>query len=215
MSIGNDVVDLDDPESQLDTLHARWAERVFTSAERRALAASPVRHRLHWALWAAKESGYKALRRLDPNAVFSPRAFEVELEEAPREERANCRGEVRHRDATFALEIRSERSFVHAVATASGTPGRLVARVEPASGDPRVGVRAATVDALAEALHLDAAGLRITGRPPAVFSGTASLDVPVSLSHHGRFVAFAFRSAAGAPRHRDSHLPQRHDRRAR
>ena len=104
MSVGNDVVDLDDPETRIEALHPRWAERVFTEAERRALAASRVRHRLHWALWAAKESGYKALRRLDPAAVFSPRAFEIELE-APREVRAVFRGEVRHRDGTFSLVI--------------------------------------------------------------------------------------------------------------
>jgi phosphopantetheine--protein transferase-like protein len=195
LSLGNDVVDLDDPETQIDALHARWAERVFTEAERRALAASPVRHRLHWALWAAKESGYKALRRLDPGVVFSPRAFEIELEEF-RAESAVCRGEVRHPGGTFALEVRSQASFVHAVATAPGTAGRLVARVERASGDPGAGVRAATVAALAEALDLDSAGLRLTGRPPVVYGGTARLAVPVSLSHHGRFVAFAFRSAA-------------------
>jgi len=191
VSIGNDVVDLGDAESRIEALHPRWVDRVFTEAERRALAASPERHRLHWALWAAKESGYKALRRLDPGAVFSPRAFAIELEE-PREARAICRGEVRHRDATFALEIRCEAAFVHVVATVPGTEGSLVARVERASGDPGAGVRTAAIAALAEAFDLDAAGLRLAGRPPVVHSDAGCVDVPVSLSHHGRFVAFAF-----------------------
>jgi phosphopantetheine--protein transferase-like protein len=204
-SIGNDVVDLDDPESQIEVLHPRWIERVFTEAERRALAASPVRHRLHWALWAAKESGYKALRRLDPEAVFSPRAFEIALEEL-REESAVCRGEVRHRDGTFALEVRLGSSFVHAIASASGTGGRLVARVERTIGDPGAAVRAATAGAVAEAFDLDAADLRVRGRPPVVHQGTAALDVPVSLSHHGRFVAFAFRGAAASRRDLRAHM---------
>ena len=197
------VVDLGDPETHLEVLHPRWAERVFTDVERRVLAASPVRHRLHWALWAAKESAYKALRRLDPGAVFSPRAFEAELEEL-REESAVCRGGVRHRDATFAVEIRSAPEFVHAVATVPGTPGRLVARVEQSGGDPGAAVRSAAAAAVAEALDLDSTGLRFAGRPPVVYRGTVSLAVAVSLSHHGRFVAFAFRSAASAHEHRPS-----------
>ena len=83
MSIGNDVVDLADPETRLDGLHPRWDGRAFCAAERRALAASPSRHRLHWALWAAKESAYKARKRLDPHTVFSPREFEIELSPLP------------------------------------------------------------------------------------------------------------------------------------
>ncbi len=192
MSVGNDVVDLADPETQPEALHPRWVERVFTDAERRALDASPARHRLHWALWAAKESGYKALRRLDPGAVFSPCAFEVELE-VPREERAACRGVVRHRGATFALEVRLDAEYVHAIATAPGT-GRLVAQVERARGEPGSAIRTAAAAALAETLGLDVAGLQLTGRPPVVRRGATPLAVALSLSHHGRFVAFAFQT---------------------
>ena len=83
MSVGNDVVDLDDPDTRLDSLHPRWDERVFGAAERRALEASSSRHLLHWALWAAKESAYKARKRLDPHTVFSPREFEIELSPLP------------------------------------------------------------------------------------------------------------------------------------
>jgi phosphopantetheinyl transferase (holo-ACP synthase) len=198
--VGNDVVDLNDPETGFEALHPRWVDRVFTDAERRALDASPVRHRLHWALWAAKESGYKALRRLDPGAVFAPRAFEVELE-VPRDERTACRGAVRHRGRTFALEVRLEAEYVHAVATATGTTGWLVAQVERAREEPGAEVRKAAAAALAEVLDLDAPGLRLTGCPPVVRHGAATLAVVVSLSHHGRFVAFAFQT--GGPRTQD------------
>lgn len=206
MSVGNDVVDLGDPEARLDGLHPRWADRVFTAAERRALDLSPApaRHRLHWALWAAKESAYKASKRLDPRAVFSPRAFEVELL-APLLI-GTCRGCVRHRGETLALEVRHEAEFVHAVAiapavTTRGSAAVLVARVERARGEPGSDVRAAATAALAEALGADAFGLRITGLPPVARLEAAELSVDVSLSHHGRFVAFAFVRPGESPAH--------------
>jgi len=187
VSVGNDVVDLGDPEARLDALHPRWAERVFTAAERRALDLSPApaRHRLHWALWAAKESAYKARERLDPRTAFSPRAFEVEL---------------------FALEVRHEAEFVHAVAiapavTTRGSAAVLVARVERARGEPGSDVRAAATAALAESFGADAFGLRITGLPPVARLEAAELSVDVSLSHHGRFVAFAFVRPGESPAH--------------
>lgn len=200
MSVGNDVVDLGDPEARLDGLHPRWADRVFTAAERRALDASPAatRHRLHWALWAAKESAYKARKRLDPRAVFSPRAFEVALSGFP-ERSGSCRGRVRHAGEWFALEVRLEDAFVHAVAAAPGAAGKLVARARRACGEPGADVRAAAAEAVAEAMGLEPKGLRLTGRPPVARHGRAALAVDVSLSHHGRFVAFAFVMTASAP----------------
>ncbi len=68
MSIGNDVVDLSDPETRQQGLHPRFDERVFDPRERALLGDSDSPHVLRWAFWAAKESAYKALKRLDPGA---------------------------------------------------------------------------------------------------------------------------------------------------
>ena len=188
MSVGNDVVDLADPETRLADLHPRWAERVFTPRERAALETSPSRHRLHWALWAAKESAYKARKRLDPQAVFSPRAFEVELQAAA----GVAVGRVLHRGEAFSLEVRLEDAFVHAVATAPGEAGdRRLSRVERARGAPGLAARQLAADAIGDALGLDPAGFRLAGRAPVARHPQHPVDVEVSLSHHGRFVALA------------------------
>src|SRR5512140_1470404 len=80
VAVGNDVVDLADPEARLDGLHPRFATRVFTAAERALLEACADRRSLHWALWAAKESAYKTLKQLEPSLAFSPRRLEVALD---------------------------------------------------------------------------------------------------------------------------------------
>jgi hypothetical protein len=191
VSVGNDVVDLADPETRLAGLHPRFVERVFGAAERRALEATPSRHRLHWALWAAKESAYKARKRLDPGAVFSPKEYEVELFPLPATGGLAV-GRVLHRGDVFALEVCVDGASVHAVARSeSEADTRLLWRVGRARSDPGVAVRRLAATAIGAALGLDPDGLRIVGRPPVATDGDRRLPAEVSLSHHGRFVAFA------------------------
>jgi hypothetical protein len=191
VSVGNDVVDLGDPETRLCGLHPRWVERVFGAAERTALDASPSRHLLHWALWAAKESAYKARKRLEPGTVFSPKEFEVELRPLPATDGVAV-GRVVHRGDVFALEVHVDGEAVHAVTTSEkGAVGRVRSRVERARCDPGLAARRLAATAISSALGLDPDGLRIVDRPPVAMHGGRRLDVGLSLSHHGRFVAFA------------------------
>jgi hypothetical protein len=193
VSLGNDVVDLGDPEARLDGRHPRFDERVFTPRERAALAASPQRHRLHWALWAAKESAYKAQKRRAPETVFSPGEYEVELSPLPAAGEAGvASGHVRRRGEALTLEVHVDGATVHAVARDHREANaRILRRVAPAVGDPGLSVRRLAAAAIGSALGLDPGELRIAGRPPALLHHGRALEATLSLSHHGRFVAFA------------------------
>lgn len=192
MSVGNDVVDLDEPETRLDGLHPRWRERVFCAAERKALDASRSRHQLHWALWAAKESAYKAQKRLDPETVFSPREFEVELSPLPAGGgEGTALGRAVHRGRALGVEVRVNGACLHAVARSGGGDARVLWGAEAALGDPGVGARRLAAAAIGRALGLDPAQVEIVRRPPVATFRDRRCEVGVSLSHHGRFVAFA------------------------
>jgi hypothetical protein len=192
VSVGNDVVDLDDPEARLEDLHPRWADRVFTAAERHALEASPARHRLHWALWAAKESAYKARKRQAPGTVFSPRELEVDLAPLPASGVGVVVGRVVHRNRRFDLEVRLDRESVHAVARSRGeVPGPLLSGLGRADRDPSLAARRLAATTIGPALDLDPAAVEIVDRPPVAVHRGRRLDAGLSLSHHGRFVAFA------------------------
>jgi hypothetical protein len=192
LSVGNDVVDLDAPDTRLDGLHPRWDERVFGAAERRALEASSARHLLHWALWAAKESAYKARKRLDPETVFSPREFEIELSALPAGAGPGVAvGRALHRGRALGVEVRVAGACLHAVARSEDEDARVLWGTEAAGGDPGVAARRLAAAAIARALGLDPAEVEIARRPPVAAFRDRRDEVGVSLSHHGRFVAFA------------------------
>jgi len=64
-SIGNDVVDLHEDTAPV---HERFADRVFTSEEKKRITSREN----FWLYWAAKEAAYKMLKRLIPKLVYSP-----------------------------------------------------------------------------------------------------------------------------------------------
>lgn len=192
VSVGNDIVDLGDPETRLGGLNPRWGERVFGAAEREALDASPSRHRLHWALWAAKESAYKARKRLDPETVFSPVEFEIELSSLPTTGAGVAVGRAVHRGDVFGLEVHVEGASLHAVATSSGEAGaRFLWKMDESRGDPGTAARRLATDTIASSLGIDPDELFIVRRPPVATFRDRRGEIGLSLSHHGRFVAFA------------------------
>src|SRR5262245_24406175 len=190
--VGDDLVDLDDPEARDGAQHPRFDARVFAAAERAVLAASPAPVRLRWVLWAAKEAAYKLARKLDPGVVFSPPGFAVSL--SPAKARGVLRGRVCWRGGLLRVEVRELGGAVHAIAKDGGRQGGLVhgvASLGPCD-DPSLAARDLAVRRVAERLGLDASGLRVLRRgriPSLALPGGGALAL--SLSHHGRFVAFA------------------------
>lgn len=187
--VGNDVVDLADPEVQRGPAHRRFDARVFALVERRALCTSAEPNRLRWMLWAAKEAAYKLLKKHDPKLVFSPARFIVTLH-------GSLSGQVVHEGSTLCVSLRAGGDALHAVA---GDDAREAARVVSAVGvasqpfDPSTAVRALLVRTLAEGLGLPATAFRLGRRARIPTLEIAGLPTPpdLSLSHHGRFVAFA------------------------
>jgi phosphopantetheinyl transferase (holo-ACP synthase) len=187
--IGNDVVDLGDPETHPGAQHARFDERVFSDAEREALAASPDRVRLRWMLWAAKESAFKLAKKRDPRVHFAPRRFEVTIASE------NIHW-VRHEGLSLALRVEIRSGYVHVIARDEAAAGSVcVSGVEPVrpGDDARATVRSLACTRLSAALGVAASQLSIprSATPPALRLRGVPLPLDVSLSHHGRFVAFA------------------------
>jgi phosphopantetheinyl transferase (holo-ACP synthase) len=195
--IGNDIVDLDDEETKTGSIHPRFDERVFETGELAAIRASRHVHQLRWFYWAAKESAFKLLRRTLPDLPFSPRRF-VTRASGPRSATVEASGHV--------VGVHCERGpdFIHCVASYRGAAATLQAverlrfdavRCEVASS----AARSLALRSIARYLCVELADLAVDsiGRMPIVLRRGSRLPGTLSLSHHGRYVAFAWRGAAG------------------
>lgn len=223
--IGNDVVDLGDADCLPGGLHPRFDARVFSRSELALLDRCADRDRTRWALWAAKESAYKAARRLDPRTVFSPSRFVVELHDenratvfaggrllvvelvaTPRYVHAVAHGAgagaAHHCSAVARLDPdRTDRTDTMATAdtadtmatTASAATAATMATMDQRANRPSIAVRSLALATLAQALSVAPGDLVISreGRVPMLYLRARRDPIALSLSHHGRFVAFA------------------------
>jgi hypothetical protein len=186
--LGDDVVDLRDPEAAPGATHPRFDERVFGAAERALIGDGDFASALRWTLWAAKESAFKAARRIDPRAAFSPARFVVRL--------ADGGGASVIRDGRrFAVRIVRRDDAVHAAAVAQPALAAdlLVESARVPADDPSAAVRRFALDRLADCLPIDRARLAIAGwrKVPLLLVDGRPSPVVVSLSHHGEVIGFA------------------------
>jgi len=189
ISIGNDIVDL---EEQGSVLHTRFIERVCTPYEKRQIAENRSSIWLHW---AAKEAAYKAVKRLSPEVVFSPISFEYRSQEAV----------VFFGKISLPCRVVSSVEFTYVICA---TSREILQEVELATwmGEcsmhetSEIGaseaVRVLAVNRIAEFLnikpqHLEISRSRVRSIPALYVHGQKTNDL-LSFSHHGRFVLCSF-----------------------
>ena len=85
--LGNDIVDLEDPDSVDVT--SEFRDRAFTYRENSLINRFEIPERMLWALWACKEAAYKALKGRYPETIFAWKEFEAEMSAGPAAARGN------------------------------------------------------------------------------------------------------------------------------
>ena len=212
--VGNDIVDLGDPENRGKSRDRRFVARVFTGGEQERIAATARPDTLLWALWAAKEAAYKAFSRGVPEIASIPKLYQVFFEgEAafadPADAALPCKlaGRVIAPPGELALRVHVTDRYVHVLAAA--TPETLagirwgvlqIDAARPAEDPPALARRgllaeiAARTGCPAGALSIRKGGAG--SGAPVVFCGDRMVTAALSLSHDGRFAAFALDAAA-------------------
>jgi phosphopantetheinyl transferase (holo-ACP synthase) len=224
--VGNDVVDLDQPRCAGKANDTRFVERVFTASERDRIREAPDPDHALWRCWAAKEASYKVVTKLlGSPPVFAHAAFAVDIDPdgasgtvtyreftvpftlheasdhihtiavhsggCSRDYRVVAGMEVADVDGFLPLDTLrgrftpAERVFIHGVPSALA---RIAARRDMA---------AALAVAQDDILILAKDGP--PGRVPPVVRVDGDLGrVDLSLSHDGRYVAWAFLFGLGS-----------------
>jgi hypothetical protein len=206
LSTGNDIVVLAMTDAER-TCQVRFHSRILIPGEvalyeelvgsqcDRAVGVVPDFSSFVWLLWSIKESVYKYVSRSDRRLVFAPLKIPVGS--------VNFRdgyfeGIVRYglltlysrsffRDGTIMTVVSEEREFC---AVRWG-----VRAIDDAAGVNQSGwVRVYALESLSG--DVPGSDLRIVKSPdgpPEVWDGDDLLDIPISLAHHGRYVAWSYR----------------------
>jgi phosphopantetheinyl transferase (holo-ACP synthase) len=217
ISAGNDIVALKHVDASR-TRQQKFYSKILSDSEF-ALYSVDTFPFLHfenfvWLLWSIKESVYKHQKRYDPALVFSPKKIIIKNIGSP-ENRAVTKfgeGEVEGNsaDGTFFYTsiacsgaetlygrskihseliysfVNSEENFEHiwwGVKFIGGSDYETQSKA----------VRAFAINKLSAifpAHHLEI-GKCTPGYPP-LFKESAEMGIPVSLSHHGNFIAYCF-----------------------
>jgi hypothetical protein len=206
--IGNDIVDLTDPGNIGKSRDDRFLQRVFTRPERERIAAAGEPDAVMWALWAAKETAYKVVRKMNPLVASTPRLYPVVM--SPGDQGPTRPGMVCGPHGPVFIRVSVDAGYVHCIG--STTPDMLdyilwsVERLSPAKEggdhDPSMAVRRYAGRRLAALLHASAADIAIRrcqdnhglGQPRPYLKGKPA-PFDLSFSHDGAFVAYAMISS--------------------
>ncbi|HEX9885423.1 MAG TPA: 4'-phosphopantetheinyl transferase superfamily protein [Longimicrobiales bacterium] len=217
--VGNDVVDLDDPRCQGKAADARFLQRIFTREEReRIQEAGDPDHSL-WVQWAAKEAAFKVVSKvLGTPPSFRHTDFRVEFSEEGLGAVAYGELLIPFDDIpTFASDRIHVLAWSGSRSVAEGELEIGIAVLDPDEPSPEARlsererasvhstasawVRVHAREHAARLLGAEEGGLEIvcdpgpSGRvPPRLLAGGEPIPVDVTLSHHGRFVAWALRA---------------------
>jgi hypothetical protein len=196
MSTGNDIVALDATDKDR-TSKFRFYSRILSPDELSLCDRLPGVSFPYfvWILWSIKESVYKYVSRSNPRMVFAPLKIPV-VRLGFRD--GYCEGMVRYdqailysrsflRGGTILTVVSEEKDFR---STRWGL--HRIGDSDYASQSARV--RTFALQSLSTVFP--GAALRIVKTPdglPTLWDGERSLDIPLSLAHHDRWVAWSYR----------------------
>lgn len=207
--VGNDVIDLTNSGNIGKSRDVRFISRVFTSGERDCIFRSSNPDETLWTLWAGKEAAYKVMVKTDPLACSIPRAYPVELDK--RENRPFRSGTVSTPAGTVWIRVFRKDGALHVIGmnACPGNPEEVVEGVESlnslepdaASSPDRESylARAFLLRRLSKFLERKPHEMEIRRLkenrglgPPRLYIQGKPFGVDISMSHDGRFVAYAF-----------------------
>lgn len=201
--IGNDVIDLTDPGAAGKSRDRRFMERVFTPRERRAILDHEERDLCLWSLWAGKEASYKALRKLHHSLTAVPKRYEIAL--LPTAGVWPTGGIAHTPRGPILLSFSGGNGYVHCIAgTEDASMDGVIwdvletDREEASPKAQSMRVRSMVIHAAARCLNESPEAMEIIRTrerrglgPPMLYVKNRKSDIDLSMSHDGRFVAWA------------------------
>jgi phosphopantetheinyl transferase (holo-ACP synthase) len=215
-STGNDIVSLNAIDIAR-TRQQRFYSKILAASESTLYNQHQTEitfENFVWLLWSIKESAYKFLKRHDPELVFSPTRCVVTQLEIPVEYQIIKAPTPTLEEIGFdnqpvinsivilgseTLYSRSiiSRDFIFSVVNRDNdfdNTGWGIKRIDSVSSDNQSAeVRAFLLEKLKNELPLpELQAHKNSHGCPVLVNGAEEIDIPVSLAHHGKWVAYSY-----------------------
>ncbi len=219
-STGNDIVALK-ATNQQRSIHPRFYSKILSLSEQELFYRQVIKElsfeKFVWLLWSVKESVYKFMKRSEPTLLFSPVKIIIRGIDSPFrggvtrfkyrqwENKNNQAGEDLYKcEIVFGPAIFYSRSKVHDEVIATEVSQNknfdysywgIKSIDSPSYEAQSEAVRAFVLNRLNSILAHDYTDLSIGKNLqgyPVLLSGARELNIPVSLAHHDRFIAYSF-----------------------
>lgn len=206
-AIGNDIVDLTTPENRNKSRDRRFLDRVFTPEERAFIGPAEQPEAILWALWAGKEGAYKAISKINPGVSSVPRRYHVRfLKGDPKtclvsSQEAILSGLVETPAGEVFFRTLLTPQYVHCLAvTGTCLSEKLIFQVLDLQDQPDLSasLQRTVVRRLSSLLGIHPSTIEIQRPrtplgygPPRIFVEGEETELDISLSHDGRYGAYA------------------------
>lgn len=226
--VGNDIVDLTQSTAKKKSRNIRFLNRVFTPDEQDFILSSSAFPELRlWCCWAAKEAAYKAISKACPDIPAIPKLFPVSIDPEGHEDSETespdiqglffprlSAGSVLTPAGRCWIRIEYRHTYLHCLAFTHAPDTLSVFRHVHYLSSSLQGGRAPDTEAGRLAARFYLAGLLSehfedleivrqqkgsSAAPPRVFCRGRLLNVDISLSHDGLFLAHACLLQPSAP----------------
>ena len=207
--VGNDIVDLKAPAAKGKSKDLRFLKRVLTKNETEIMLNSESPDTLLWLFWAAKETAYKAISKNSPAITSAPLKYEVVLNMS---EPYLCRGKVSTPSGTVNTRFVFDDDKVSCIGkTGTDDFSQVISgfgsinteiNVDYDTSSEQVSslVREHAINSMSDYFNEPVSSFKIdrfsddSGNPgpPVVLLNGKHHGVDISLSHDGRFYAYAW-----------------------
>lgn len=191
--IGNDIIDLQEVSSSPISRRKRFLDKVFTIEEQDFLLTQNDANSWIWLLWSMKESAWKAHYRNSLIRTFSPKLMQCNTYNFSIESDF-ISGIVALENKVYYTLSYWKDDLIHTVANATAVPVEYDF-FSFSSYNQSLQVRKKVCETISN--HLGCALDEVTidnnaqGVPQILVNGIIS-NIKLSISHHGRFGAYAF-----------------------
>lgn len=178
--LGNDIVDLQLAKSQSNWRRKGFLEKIFTPEEQNAILNAKNPNTIVWLFWSMKEAVYKIINRETLNRFYSPQKFKCKIILL---DNGTAEGIVAYNGISYFTKSDLSQNFIYTLAcTKTSNFEKFTTKYLPDSTNytpllkQEFGIN----------LQKNLFGV------PEVIDFEQKTKKPISISHHGRYLAIAY-----------------------